>query len=980
MDIIARSNPALKIFMLIGIGILIIIWPVVALMAGAQPEQAALAQQQCQELTSPKDIPGAVLINFDGLPNGATIANHYAPFIGVSFEDSEITRVITYGNEPAEAHSAPNVAINNAVFPNTSSGVPMVIKFDAPKTHVGFYLGNGETAQITGLLTAYDAKNNVICQVRRNPVPEPHTDFIGLYDPQGSIVKVTLDYGETTLSESIDDLFFAPMRGLAPTRTPMPTWTPVPTASPTPGPTATPTALVPMLPYYPVQELVVLPPLFVPDLSIHGIEVTQGIQCFDASQGLGSCSDNSLAVVNKKDTTARIYLKLSGIFNTLSNVPVRLHIRANGVWYTANAMGRATKTIDQGDNDSADIYFNVNFTNDVPVDFYAVVDPNNTINETNETNNRYPASGFITLNFRKRDTLKIVGQRLRYHPSGYTGGQYAGGWAVNGGAADWFEQMLPIRNNGVNYSIKSGYLNWTKSLGSSNNQHDLIKTLNAYWILENAFSFWFSGAFTGADHVYGWAPNAGYAGGHADMPVYPHAGGLGVVGIGTDNPGTSTDNPASGALIFGHELVHDYNVYHTNTADACGSNDGNSDFPYSNSSIQEFGFNPITGKIYDPGNTHDLMSYCPAGGSQQGWVSPFTWNKMFNNLAVLNQVSHVNEGGIAEPKVLHTTNAVSSLVVNATIFNPDLKPPAPGALGDLYKIEAGAGYVLPKGEYAVELRGAQGEVLASQSFAVNFESEYDAHSGAPNDPDDPPPFPPDPTAQVDVSFILPWVDGAASVALVHLGQDLDQRSVSANAPQVLITSPSGQESWAPGSMHTITWDALDMDGDPLTYAVFYSADGGASWVLLQGELTTPSYVVDVDAMAGGSDVRFRVVATDGVNTGVDETDQAITIPNQAPQVTILNPASHSFHPPGNLVVLQGAANDLEDGSLPDSALSWSSDVQGGLGVGPAVPLNTLLPGEHVITLTATDSLGVSSSTSVTIIIAHPIYLPVVARD
>jgi len=37
MDIIARSNPALKIFMLIGIGILIIIWPVVALMASSGP-------------------------------------------------------------------------------------------------------------------------------------------------------------------------------------------------------------------------------------------------------------------------------------------------------------------------------------------------------------------------------------------------------------------------------------------------------------------------------------------------------------------------------------------------------------------------------------------------------------------------------------------------------------------------------------------------------------------------------------------------------------------------------------------------------------------------------------------------------------------------------------------------------------------------------------------------------------------------------
>ncbi|MGW8251518.1 MAG: hypothetical protein ACWGO1_12810, partial [Anaerolineales bacterium] len=202
----------------------------------------------------------------------------------------------------------------------------------------------------------------------------------------------------------------------------------------------------------------------------------------------------------------------------------------------------------QENTDSANVYFNVNFTNNVMVDFYAVVDPDNVISESNESNNRYPASGYITLTFNRRDNLKIVGQRLRYHPSGYAGTQYAGGWAVNGGAADWFEQVLPIRNNGVNYSVKSGFLNWTSSLGSGDGQHNLIKTLNAQWILENAFAFWFSGAFTGADHVYGWAPNDGYSGGHADMPVYPHAGGFGVVGIGTDRPGTNTDNPGGGAL------------------------------------------------------------------------------------------------------------------------------------------------------------------------------------------------------------------------------------------------------------------------------------------------------------------------------------------------------------------------------------------------------------------------------------------------
>jgi hypothetical protein len=969
------------------------LWPVLAILAAlvllalpaivrmipGQTASVASAQQICTDLTDPANIPAATLINFDDLPNAVVIGDHYRPSFGVAFEDGPLTRAITYGNEPDKAHSKPNVASNDAVSPGTSEGVPMRIAFDEPKTHVGFYVGNGETQQISALMTAYDASGLVICQTRIAIVPEPHTTFMGLYDPEGQIASVSLDYGKTLLSESIDDLYFAPRRGIAPTRTPMPTWTPVPTSTPIPGPSPTPTPVVPMYAYKP-PLISIQPILLQPDLSIHGIEITQGIQCFDTSKGLAGCTDNSMPVVNKKDASARIYLKYSSLFGgSQSNVPVRLFIRANNVWYQADASGKATGSINQTNPDSANIYFNVNFTNDVVVDFYAIVDPNNVIDETNEGNNRYPASGYLTLTFHKRDNLNIVGQRLRYHPSGYSGDQYAGGWAVNGGAGDWFEQVLPIRNNGINYTVKSGYLNWTGSLGSGDGQHALIGSLNAQWILENAFAFWFSGAFTGADHVYGWAPNDGYTGGHADMPIYPHAGGFGVVGIGTDNPGTSTDDPKSGALIFGHELVHDYNIYHTNTADACGSNDSNSNFPYSSSSIQEVGFNPFTAKIYNPSNTHDLMSYCPSGGSKLGWIAPFTWNKMYTNLALSQYSTQVETS--SQPYVMHPTAAGESLVINATVYNPDLAPEVPGTLGELYRIEGGVAYTLTVGDYAIELRNADGAVLASQPFVVNFLSEYSpdpgAHTGS---PEDAPPFPPEPTSKVDVSFIVPWVDGTQSVALVHAGELLDQRLVSNNPPQVLITSPTGEETWNQGETHDVSWQGLDLDGDSLVYNLFYSNNGGADWILLAGDLISPTYPVDVNSMAGGSDVRFRVVATDGINTAVDETDQAITIPNQPPMPTILNPAFGSIVVPGGLVVLQGSATDMEDGTLPDGSLVWSSDRQGELGVGPSVALNSLNPGKHVITLTATDSYGISVQASVQIDIAYPLYIPLIERQ
>jgi len=933
---------------------------------------ASAQSVECLNLESPIQIPQPYLINFDDLPNAAVIGDSYRPSFGVRFEDNRLTQGLIYGNEPALAQSAPNVASNNAVFPNTSSGIPMVINFDSPKTHVGFFLGNGDTPQLAALINAYDAANELICQTRRVNVPSTHTMFVGFEDPLGRIVRINIDYGQTTLSESIDDLYFSPRFSPLP-RPALPTWTPVPSPTPTPGPAPTPTSVVPVFPYNPV----LIPPVVLQpsDLTIHGIEITQGIQCFNTAQGLSTCANNSLPVVNKKNSTARVYLRVSGGLSTFNNVPVRLYIRANNIWYTANASGKATTTINQANKDSADIYFTVNFNSNVLVDFYAVVDPDNTITESNEGNNRFPASGYITLNFRTRDDLKIVGRRLYYHPSGYSGNQYAGGWAVNGGAADWLEQMLPIRHNGIQYSVASGYLNWTKNLSNSDNQHDLIKTLNAQWILQNVLAFWFSGAFTGANHVYGWAPNDGYTGGHADMPVYPHAGGLGVVGIGTDNPGTDTDNPGSGALIFGHELIHDYDVYHTNTSDSCGSNDSNSDFPYSSSSIQEFGFNPVTGKIYNPSNTHDVMSYCPSGGSREGWVSPFTWNRMFSHMAP--GAFEVQTAADTFPvQVYSISDEGQSLVINLSINNPDLNPGYSGKLGDLHLVPTGVAYLLPEGEYAVELRGPNNNVLARYPFNASFESEYDAHANEPHAGDDDPPFPPDPTTKADVSFSVPWDPSTAFIALLHNQQVLDQVSLSNNPPQVTFTAPDQAGSWPAGSTQTLQWVGLDLDGDSLSYSLFYSYNAGANWQLLDSEISEDSYQVLVDSMAGGSDVRFRIVATDGVQIAFDETDFAISIPNKAPFVTILHPANGRHYTPGSLVVLQGSATDMEDGSLPDEALLWSSDRQGGLGSGPSVAFPELEGGKHVITLSTMDSYGIGASAEVIIYVDYPLYLPI----
>jgi hypothetical protein len=732
-------------------------------------------------------------------------------------------------------------------------------------------------------------------------------------------------------------------------------------------PTVTPTPTPELFGYtlLPVFEMVVVYPFMTEDLSIHGIEVTQAIQHFDSSQGVTTESDNSVPLVTGKTTAARIYLRYT---NSLmaggaqrDGVPVRFYFRNQGsaVWTSVLATATARGTIDQADpNHSANITFMVLAEGlSQTIEMYAVVDPLDSITETDETNNRYPETGYLTMTFHRREPVQVRGRRLDYHPSGYSGTRHAGGWAVNGGGAQWWNAILPLPNGGVEYSLASGYLDWTTTLSTSDGQHALIEHLNGEYALAMIFSLLFTGEPLELDKMYAWCPEDGYTGGHADMPMYPHAGGLGVVAIGTDVPGSSVDNPDRGAIVFGHELCHTYDVQHTDTGgDDCGANDSSSDFPYATSSIQEFGFNPVTSFVYHPSSTHDLMSYCPPG-SKLGWISPFHWNKMYNSLPASKMSPKMlkpNEN--PQPNTWYITADQESLLVAATIENPTMTAEIGGVLGDCYLVDTGATLLIPEGEYAVELRNGP-TVLARQDFAVSFANDYETPGY------DEPEYP-----DAHISFVIPWTTGTTSIVLLHGTTILDERPVSPNPPTVTITQPGAPVAWMPGTIGTVTWDASDPDGGDLVFSILYSNDSGGSWQMLGSGLTSQSYDVAVDSLAGGTDCRFRVTANDGVNTAFDETDAPVNVPLKAPVGLITNPAPGARFAEGGAVILEGIGTDLEDGPLPAGSLQWFSDRQGNLGSGPSVPVTILEPGTHTITLEVTDSDLISGTDSVEIVV------------
>lgn len=90
--------------------------------------------------------------------------------------------------------------------------------------------------------------------------------------------------------------------------------------------------------------------------------------------------------------------------------------------------------------------------------------------------------------------------------------------------------------------------------------------------------------------------------------------------------------------------------------------------------------------------------------------------------------------------------------------------------------------------------------------------------------------------------------------------------------------------------------------------------------------------------------------------------------NHSPTVIITSPIDGSNFQEGEIITFSGTVTDPEDSILTDS-LIWTSDKDGQIGIGSSFSTNTLSVNSHLITLTATDSGGLSATYNISITIS-----------
>jgi len=180
--------------------------------------------------------------------------------------------------------------------------------------------------------------------------------------------------------------------------------------------------------------------------------------------------------------------------------------------------------------------------------------------------------------------------------------------------------------------------------------------------------------------------------------------------------------------------------------------------------------------------------------------------------------------------------------------------------------------------------------------------------------------------------------------------------VPAEPPKVEILEPRGAYELK-GRVRVASTNG----GCGARYLLRYSNDGGRTFRAVAPSLSETEYTVDLDTLPGGERCRFQVLATEGIRTGSAVSD-VFSVARKPRQVVIVADATHTEVGQGQTVRLRGFAFSPEEGSAAPRDLTWSSDKDGALGVGPELVVRGLSAGQHRISLQVPDGMGGTSVT------------------
>jgi len=745
-------------------------------------------------------------------------------------------------------------------------------------------------------------------------------------------------------------------------------------------------------------------PSATPDLTVTAVEVSQGIQ------DLG----NNMPVISKRRTIIRGYVQnLPG--QNVAGITARAKVyRINNGQETLLGTlkpGKSTITVlGNGGlrskiNDSFWFYLHKDWTVG-QVRIEVEVNHNNAVSDSNQANDVRSA----TVNFKNANALNLLMMPLHIHNNG---GTYFCGPACEKILLNVirFHPISTLKAWAAEDSIAPAAHGFGDDWYPASTKKDRSKILDRLawargWRIDPVSNL----------HYYGM--------------LHPNHGTFGIgrmdnyVAMGTMNNTVGSNSPWNiiGGTIMAHELGHNKNLKHVNcnnTEAEGGEVDPNYPWPYPNCKLSTvsasgyygldvyysaFGLPAPTVISNDPAIALPQRGFPMMGYQNPGYISPWEYCKLMPKYGVPcswppNAADQADQAAAmpatdvlaadtpvpasARPAVEALRSADDFAMISGVIDDTDgtveLNPfyvrtvVTPGLLretiaeaegqpashrhadGSLHQ-HAGAA-----NDWKIAVVDAAGTTVYSQTVAFG----ETAHDGA---------------AITAITDLIPLPTGSKTIRITRNGMIMAQRTRSANAPIVELDEPA---AGALEAGDVLTWEARDLDGDPLMHTVLYSPDSGQAWYPLALDTPTTALTLTEEmlrSVPGGAAVQLKVVTSDGLNTGEDTTTSTLTAANHAPTAIIASPMPAFRAAPGDPVVLSAQATDWEDSEIAEASFSWTSDRDGLLGAGSELVIDSMSAGKHTITLTVTDSGGAHATATVEITIASPyVYIPLIQR-
>jgi hypothetical protein len=181
--------------------------------------------------------------------------------------------------------------------------------------------------------------------------------------------------------------------------------------------------------------------------------------------------------------------------------------------------------------------------------------------------------------------------------------------------------------------------------------------------------------------------------------------------------------------------------------------------------------------------------------------------------------------------------------------------------------------VLPGSEYTTR--------PANSSFSINLlDSERKILAHYPFNPKESTYIPENKHKMGLLSEAIPYNLRTKQIVISKDGKELTSRNVSDHAPQIRLISPNGGVIF--GDKVNVIWQASDADRNNLTYSVLFSTDVGRTWQTVAVNIKESHLTVNLTDLPGSPKALFRVIATDGVNTAIVDSDHTFIVPSKSP--------------------------------------------------------------------------------------------------